>query len=151
MRIILALCVLLVSACGRDVTPAALDPANTACASCRMNVSDVHFAAQIVAPGVDPVFFDDLICLRNYLDQPGLQLPNGAVAFVADHRTGEWVRAAEAVFMRPATIETPMRGGFIAHTSEDSRRQDAATAAGNRATVQDVFGPSGPPNGADRK
>lgn len=137
-------------ACSREVAPAALDPANTSCSSCRMAVSDVHFAAQIAAPGAEPVFFDDLHCLSTYLTQPGVVVPSGAVAFVADHRTGGWVRADKAVFTRAARISTPMGGGIIAHESDESRRQDVDTAAGTRVPMQEIFGPAGPPSGGAR-
>lgn len=135
-------------ACSREVAPATLDTANTLCGSCRMAVSDVRFAAQIAAPGAEPVFFDDIGCLRDYLVQPGLRLPEGAVAFVADHRTREWTRAADAVYTNAARITTPMGSGLIAHADDGSRRQDADTAAGTRMTPAEVFGAAGPPKGA---
>lgn len=135
------------SACARQATPAELDSANTACRYCRMQVSDVHFAAQIAVPGVESQFFDDIGCLVNYLKQEDTQLPPRAVAFVADHRTGAWVRASDAVFSRPVHLETPMGGGLIAHANEDSRRQDPAAAGGSPTSVTDVFGAAGPPNG----
>ena len=112
-----------------------------------MAASDVHFAAQIAAPGAEPVFFDDIGCLRDYLKQAGAQVPAGAVAFVADHRTGAWVRASAAVFTKPAHLETPMGGGIIAHANEESRRQDPDAAGGAPVTVAEIFGAAGPPNG----
>jgi copper chaperone NosL len=138
---------LMTAACARQVVPADLDTANTACRHCRMQVSDVHFAAQITAPGAEPVFFDDIGCLRDYVKQADEPLPANAVAFVADHRTGAWVRATAAVFTRPAHLATPMEGGIIAHDNETSRRQDPDAAGGAPVTVQEIFGVSGPPNG----
>lgn len=140
----------LASACARQAEPAELDAANTACHFCRMQVSDVHFAAQIAAPGAEPQFFDDLGCLRDYLRQATTTLPPRAVAFVADHRTGAWVRASRAVYTRPAHLETPMGGGLIAHATEESRRQDPAAEGGRPMSSADVFGPAGPPDGERR-
>lgn len=135
------------AACARQAVPADLDTANTACRHCRMQVSDVHFAAQIAAPGAEPVFFDDIGCLRDYVKQADVPLPAGAVAFVADHRTGAWVRATAAVFTKPAHLATPMEGGIIAHASDDSRRQDRDAVGGAPVTALEIFGASGPPNG----
>ena len=135
------------AACARQAVPADLDPANTACQYCRMEASDVHFAAQIAAPGAEAVFFDDIGCLRDYLKQAVVPLPAGAVAFVADHRTGAWVRATAAVFTKPAHLGTPMGGGIIAHMSDDSRRQDPDAVGGTPVAVREIFGASGPPNG----
>jgi len=50
-------------------------------------------------------------------------LPPGARAFVADHRTGEWVPAESAVYSR-APIDTPMGSHLIAHASAASRDLD---------------------------
>ena len=50
-----------------------------------MTGSDGRSAAQLLTPGQEPLFFDDLGCLRDYLRQQGT-LPAETVAFVADHR-----------------------------------------------------------------
>jgi len=110
--------------------PAALDPANDACARCRMAVSDRRFAAQIVAPGQEPIFFDDLGCLREYLAAPERRLAQEAVVFVADHRTSEWVDARRAVFTRRADLATPMASGLMAHRDTSSLREDPEARGG---------------------
>ena len=138
-------------ACAHDAGPAPLDSSNTACGFCRMSVSDKHFAAQIAAPGAEPVFFDDIGCLRDYQKKTGAQIADGAVAFVADHRSGAWVRAVDAVFTRPTRLSTPMGGGLIAHADEESRRQDSEAEGGARVSIQDVFGASGPPAGKGQR
>ena len=115
--------------------------------------SDVHFAAQIVAPGEEPVFFDDIGCLRDYLTSKGaatVELPAGAVAYVADHRTGAWVRAADAVFTRAGARSTPMGGGLIAHADGASARSGSDAKGGAPVDVAAIFGPAGPPNGAGK-
>ncbi len=52
---------------GGPPNPAALDTRNETCGSCRMPVSDASLAAQIVAPGEEARFFDDIACLRDFL------------------------------------------------------------------------------------
>ena len=80
--------VAMTAACSEGVArPAPLDRLNEACRSCRMAVSNQRFAAQIAAPGEEPLFFDDIGCLSSYV-QANTALPHGAVAYVADHRTG---------------------------------------------------------------
>lgn len=131
---VLALLALL--ACSRGPQgPAPLDTRNEACAQCRMAVSSQRFAAQIVAPGEEPRFFDDLICFATYR-KAHPQLPRGALAYVADHRTGEWVPADRAVFSR-AAIDTPMGSHLIAHASAASRDQDPAARGAVSATLED--------------
>jgi copper chaperone NosL len=110
-----------------------------------MLVSDPRLAAQIVAPGEAPLFFDDIGCLRDYLTDA--TPPEGAIAYVADHRSGAWVIASAAVYTKSAERQTPMASGLIAHTEESSRAADPMAAGGERLTVQSVFGPAGPPAG----
>jgi copper chaperone NosL len=126
--------------------PAELDTKNTECAHCRMVASDRHFAAQIVAPGEEPRFFDDIGCLRDFLKAAPALAP-GAIAYVADHRTAEWVPAGEAVYTRAADISTPMNSGLVAHASTASRDADAAAKTGQPVSIADIFGPAGPPRG----
>ena len=87
--LVLAACAI---ACGGGPPPpVAIDPAHDACAECRMLISDVHFGAQIVAPGEEPRLFDDIGCLRAYLK--GHASSREATAFVVDHLSGAWVPA----------------------------------------------------------
>jgi copper chaperone NosL len=127
--------------------PAQVDTRNDACASCRMAVSDARFASQLVAHGEEPRFFDDLGCLRDYL-RKSPRLPRGSVAFVADHRTGQWVRASAAVLTRKESLETPMGSHLVAHASASSRDADPVAAGGTPVSPAELFGPAGPPDGA---
>lgn len=139
------LTVTLLTACAGGLPqPAALDTRNTECAHCRMIASDVHFAAQIVAPGEEARFFDDIGCLRDYL-KASPALASESVAYVADHRTAEWVAAADAVYTRVTGLNTPMDSGVVAHADSASRDADAAARGGASVSVSELFGPSGPP------
>ena len=109
---------------GGAPSPASLDVKNDTCAHCRMAVSDRRFAAQIVAPGEEALFFDDLGCLREYLSASGPTVPDEAVVYVADHRTAEWVDARQAVFTRRANLATPMASGLMAHRDTSSLKED---------------------------
>lgn len=125
-------------ACARKL-PAPVDPApSDACTFCRMAVSDVHFAAEVVAPGEEPRFFDDVGCLATWLK--AATVPDGAIAFVADHRDGHWTVAGNAVYTRALHLSTPMGSGIIAHADAASRDLDSAAAGGRPLTPGDVFG-----------
>jgi len=114
-----------------------------ACAFCRMAVSDKHFAAELVAPGEEPRIYDDIGCLVSDLVQH--PAPGEAVAFVADHRTGDWIAAPDAIYTRVPELSTPMGSHIIAHMSPASRDADAAARSGVPLSSTDVFGPAGPP------
>lgn len=132
---------LTVMACASGTPPPApLDTRNDACRFCRMAVSTQRFAAQLVAPSEEPTFFDDIGCLRDFLKQQG-SLPPGTIAYVADHRTGEWVAAAEAIYTKSEAVATPMNSGLIAHRGAASRDQDQAARDGTPVPAADILGP----------
>jgi copper chaperone NosL len=140
--------VLMAVACGGGVpSPARLDTNNDVCAVCRMVVSDQHLASQVLVPGEEPRFFDDLGCLARFLQEHPQQ---DAVVYVADHRTGEWTRAETALYSRIASTATPMASGLIAHATPESRAQDAAAATSVRVDAAVVLGGLAPQQGARR-
>jgi copper chaperone NosL len=137
IRVAALVVLLLCAGCARRA-PQPIDPApSDACAFCRMAVSDVHFAAEIVAPGEEPRFFDDIGCLAGWLKDH--QAADGSAAFVADHRTGQWISAATAVYTRVPGLSTPMGSGVIAHADSTSRDQDQAARGGVPLAVAEVF------------
>jgi copper chaperone NosL len=120
-------------ACAGGPAPAAKPVlGEDACAHCRMTLVSPATAAQIARRGDEPVFFDDLGCLRDYLR--GHATPADAVIYVADHRTGEWVNARVALFTK-TMVATPMASGLLAHADATSRDADPAAAGGSQATV----------------
>ena len=146
MRLLPAALLLLASCAGAPV-PVEVDTRNDACAWCRMGVSDLRTAAQLVAPLEEARFFDDIGCLRDYLRQ-GATLPPGAVAYVADHRTRAWLRADGAVYVQAPALVTPMSSGIAAWADEASRAADASVPGGAPpSTPIEIFGPHGPPGG----
>ena len=125
-------------ACSRGPpAPSPVDPRNDACASCRMLVSDPRTAAQLVSPGEEPLFFDDLGCLSRYLREHPAR--RGAIAYVADHLTGQWVPASEAVYVLQPAASTPMGSHLLGYGSASSRDSDPAARGGRSMPVRDVL------------
>lgn len=135
------LAALLAACTSGALEPAELDTRHEACASCRMTVSDRRFASQIVAPGEEAVFFDDLGCLAGYLEVRG-PLSAGARVYVTDHRTRAWTPADAAVFTRLPRIETPMSSHVMAHASAASRDQDPEARGGTEVPRGNLLGPA---------
>jgi copper chaperone NosL len=119
--------------------PVPVDTRNDQCRHCQMMVSSRLFASEIVAPGEEPLFFDDLGCLAAWLQEK--PLATGAVIYVADHRTGDWVPATRAVFSRVPNVETPMGSRIVAHADEMSRSQDQAASGGTVLSREEALGP----------
>ena len=108
------------------------------CAQCRMTLLSIATAAQIAAPGREPMVFDDLGCLREYLRAH--PLPADALVFVADHRTGMWLEARDALLTR-AAVRTPMDSRVIAHADRESREADPDALHGEPLTVEWLLPP----------
>ncbi len=143
--LLVAAVVALSGSCGSGPPkPAAVDTRNDSCSWCRMAVSDLRFAAQLVAPGEEPRFFDDVGCLSSFLKGGGAPA-KGQVAYVADHRTKAWVRASGAVYTKVAGLQTPMNSSLIAHADAASRDADPDSRGGTPMTLAQVFGPNGVP------
>jgi copper chaperone NosL len=130
----------------RPPEPAPLDTRHEACAACRMAVSEARFASQLVADGELPRFFDDIGCFSAYLKSG--RAPAGSTAFVADHRTRDWVRADRALYTRVPGIATPMGSHVVAHADAGSRDQDAAARGGTPVSAAELFGPDFAAGGA---
>lgn len=124
------------------VQPVSIDTRNDTCAYCRMVVSDPRVAAQIVARGEEARVFDDIGCLRDHLARRGV--PRDATVFVADHRTGEWVEARDAVYTISTGRRTPMASGIVAHGNRASRDADPAAAGGVDVPVRAILGGESP-------
>lgn len=145
---LIAVLAIVSAACGSGPEPPApLDAASESCRFCRMAVSESRFAAQIVAPGEEPAFFDDIGCFGAHVSHAG-PWPRGAIAYVADHRTRAWVPAIHAVYTRVPDLETPMGSHLIAHADSASRDADAAARRGAVVDPKEIFGSSAPPGGA---
>jgi len=144
MKRALALALLSAACASGPPAPATLDTRNDACSWCRMAITDLRSAGQLVAPSQEPRFFDDIGCLGHYVAGSRSATPD-AIAYVADHRTKAWVRAADAVYTRVPSLETPMGSHVIAHADVASRDADPEAKGGTPRTSADIFGPGGAP------
>lgn len=135
------------AACGRGpAAPTQPDTRHDSCGWCRMAVSDLRFAAQLAAPSEEPRFFDDVGCLATFLKAGGAPA-KGQVAYVADHRTRQWIRASSAVYTKVPGLLTPMNSFLVAHADAASRDADESARGGTPMTALQVFGPNGVPDG----
>jgi len=143
-RLVLLIALLLAGCARSPALPVQPDTKHDACGWCRMAVSDLRFAAQLVAPNEEPRFFDDIGCLATFLTAGGAPA-KGQLAYVADHRTKQWVRASTALYTKVPGLLTPMNSFLVAHADAASRAADDAAKGGTPMTVIQVFGRNGVP------
>jgi copper chaperone NosL len=116
--------------------PAAVRLNEDACAYCRMTLVSVRTAAQIIAPGEEPLIFDELGCLRDYL--AAHPVADNTRTYVADHRSGAWIDASSALFTQ-TPLTTPMSSGLIAHGDAASRDADPDARDGQPVSRSNVI------------
>lgn len=136
MKSFIPICVFSLGCAATALAPAAVRLGEDTCAHCRMTLVSTRTAAQLIAPGEEPVIFDELGCLHDYL--AGHAVPGNAKIYVADHRTGAWLDAASAVFTR-TSIATPMSSGLVAHADAASRDADPDAQGGTPVAHESVL------------
>lgn len=138
MKFFIPICLFAIGCAAATSGPAPLRLNEDSCAHCRMTLVSARTAAQIVAPGEEPVIFDEIGCLRDYLANHALA--PGARVYVADHRTSAWHDAASAIFTQ-TSVSTPMSSGLIAHGDTASRDADPDADDGLRVDASAVLTP----------
>ena len=137
-RMVFGACLVMTACAPGPPGPSTIRLGEDACANCRMTIVGLETAAQIVSPGAEPIMFDEIGCLRDYLaDHP---LAADATVFVADHRSGQWIDARSAVFTK-TTTRTPMSSGLLAHADVASRDADPSARDGQLVAAADVLAP----------
>ncbi len=85
-----------------------------ACAHCKMTILDKKFAAELVDPKGKVFKFDDIICMRQFVN--ATPQPSNTLYFVNDYR-GEkatMLDASKAVFLKHELFKSPMNGNYAA-------------------------------------
>lgn len=106
---------------GGDPAPVEIFPQEDVCQTCRMLISDLHFAAECVMDGGKVKKFDDPICMVRYFNMaktlglPGRDQVRGW--FVKDYNRLEWIDARKAWFVK-ADVVTVMGYGVVTFGDE---------------------------------
>ncbi|CUU04786.1 copper chaperone NosL [Candidatus Thermokryptus mobilis] len=95
----------LLFSCSKKIKPEEIEP-HDICYLCKMAISQLQFATEIVTPDGEVYKFDDLGCMIEFSKMQ--KLPKGSVMFVRDFYTKEWVEIQGAYFVKSEEIQTPM-------------------------------------------
>ena len=104
---------LLFAACKSSFEP--IDYGKDACANCKMTIVDAHYAAELITGKGRVYKFDDLRCMKEYIDA----LPEKdqkAKVYVANfvNADGEMMDARQAVYLEHEFFGSPMNGNTAA-------------------------------------
>lgn len=137
MKTMLIVGLLLLVAC----QSADLKPVNIAtedmCAFCKMAISEKRYAIEFIDQDGTPFKFDDIDCLRHYLER---QQKKGTVAayFVMNLDSRDWVKAEQAHYVRSSAFKTPMSGGIVAFKDARKAKEAVAQYEGELLSFRDI-------------
>jgi copper chaperone NosL len=103
-----------------------------------MAVSQKEFAAEAVTVSGKVDFFDDIGCLADWVNEH--QPPESAGLFVVDFRTGAWLDAKAAYYIRAEKLPTPMSFGLAAFASQAAAMSAADELEGKVLVWPQVLG-----------
>ena len=107
------------------------------CSLCRMSISEKRYAAEIIDNEGQPLKFDDIGCMTNYIK---LKKNNVSIAatFVMDFDRREWLKAENAFYVRSTEFKTPMSGGIVAFRDQSTGQAAAAKYNGTMLRFADL-------------
>lgn len=119
------------SACGaHEHEPVSIDEHTHRCAICNMSVVDNRYATQIIKKDGQPVLFDDIGCMFEWLDRNGSD--EVGIAFVRDHDSLAWLKMEDAWYVYDSSIRTPMAYGVVSFADEEVAKAYASGIASAR-------------------
>lgn len=122
--------VLSFSACGKkQIEPIALNKDH--CDFCRMTISDLHFASEIITNKGRIYKFDDAGCMMNYKKENIVKLKN-AQYYVCDFSVPHALMPVEKMtFVSSSELGSPMGGNLAAFSNEDSAKANKIRLGGD--------------------
>jgi len=86
------------------------------CDVCKMGISEIDSAAQMILKNGKPVLFDDVGCMVVYIQD---EKPEYEAAFVHDYHSKEWISFDQSTFVHNHSIDSPMSYHIAAFERED--------------------------------
>lgn len=110
-----------------DQSPRDINFDRDICVLCLMGLADQKYSAQSINSRGDVLWYDDLGCLIFYMESPDWERYGGdeAVSYIADSKTGEWLRVEEAWYTYGD--QTPMGYGYAAHRHQSDSSYNYST------------------------
>ena len=128
------------AACSQKATdPVEIDPSDM-CSYCKMAISEKRYAAEFIDKQGEVHKFDDLGCMKKFLQTKKLGQNGPQYYFAIDYESKQWLPAQRASFVRSNQFKTPMSGGIVAIREKTRAEQLAHENQGTVMTFTEVFG-----------
>jgi copper chaperone NosL len=125
-------CLVLFASCKRGFQP--IDYGKDACAHCKMTIMDKKFAAEIVDKKGKVFKFDDLLCMKDYVQDHNLN-SDELLLLVANFKNpeGDFLDVKNSFLLQSEAFKSPMNGHVAAFAS-----QNEATDVQHETNAQSV-------------
>jgi copper chaperone NosL len=132
--------VIFLAACSqKPVDPVEIDPSDM-CSYCKMAISEKRYAAEFIDKQGEAHKFDDLGCMKQFLQTKKLGQDGPKYFFAIDYESKQWLPAQLASFVRSNQFKTPMSGGIVAIREKIRAAQLAQDTQGTVITFAELFG-----------
>lgn len=122
--IIVAMSVLATLSCQKS-GPADIVLGKDQCDNCRMTISELGYAAELLTDKGRAYKFDDIMCMNMYESSNPDQAEN-AKLYVIDYPTGKFLEKEKATLIKGGSIKSPMGGNTQAYQTKASAEKAAA-------------------------
>ncbi len=102
------------------------------CDNCRMTISELGYATELITEKGRAYKFDDIMCMNMYKNSNPDKAKN-AKLFVIDYPTGKFLEKAKATLIKGGSIKSPMGGNTQAYQNR-AAAEKAAAATGASLT-----------------
>lgn len=102
------------------------------CDNCRMSISELGYATELITEKGRAYKFDDIMCMNMYENSNPDKAKN-AKLFVIDYPTGKFLEKAKATLIKGGSIKSPMGGNTQAYQNR-AAAEKAAAATGASLT-----------------
>ena len=111
-----------------------------ACAHCKMPVSDLKFAAELVTKKGKIFVFDDLICAIKYIQTTQVDKSNIHNIFATNfYNENQLLNVNKAFFLKSESFRSPMNGNIGTFTSDADLQKAAKQFKGNNTTWNELI------------
>lgn len=106
---------------GCNPAPEAIVAGKDNCSHCKMSISDIKYAAEIVTQKGKVYKFDDVVCLLSFTKEKVIDEKNIKDIYLSNFcNPHELIKSSEAFFLQGGTIHAPMNGDIVAFSNKDS-------------------------------
>ena len=136
----LSLSLFFLASCQKSATEPVAIAQEDMCRYCKMAISEKRYAAEFIDRDGGAFKFDDIGCMIKFIK--GQQNKDQIAAyFVMDFDERQWIKAADAYFVRSSEFKTPMDGSIVAFKEEAKAAAAASKYQGKLLRFTDLFNP----------